>query len=161
MRTLRLIIISGAKYTNKELVASRLAKNSDCIWIKPYTDRPSGHVEYEQDDYFHLDESKLSAKMERDKPLAVVELNNHRYVFFENQLHANYCILIGDDSLVSYFKNNWEGDLLTVKCHSKNEKYSQRNILGDDEFDVIFNTDDGDYDELEELVGDIYHYEVD
>lgn len=153
-----MIIISGARYTKKDIVASRLAKNSDCIWIKPYTDRPSGHVEYEQDDYIHLNESQLSDKMEREVPLAVIEVNDHRYVFFENQLRASYCVLIGDDSVVSYFKNNWDGELLTIRCHSKDEKYSERNILGDDEFDIVFDTDGGDYDELEELVGDIYHF---
>lgn len=155
---MRLIIITGARYTKKDIVASKLAKNSDCIWIKPYTDRPNGHVEYEQDDYIHLNEKQLSHKMEREVPLAVIEVNDHRYVFFENQLRANYCILIGDDSVVSYFRNNWDGDLLTIRCHSKNEKYSERNILGDDEFDIVFDTDTGDYDELEELVGDIYHF---
>lgn len=153
---MRLVIVSGAKYTKKDEVASRLAKNSDCIWIKPYTDKPSGHVEYEQDDCIHLNEKKLSAKMEREVPLVSIETTGHRYVFFENQLVAGFCVLIGDDSVVSYFKNNWEGELITIKCHSKNEKYSQRNILGDDEFDIVFDTDTGDYEELEELVGDIY-----
>ena len=86
---MRLVVISGAKNTKKDLVASRLAKNSDCIWIKPYTDRPRGVVIYEDDDYVHLSEDKLSAKMERDKPLATVEVNNHRYVFFENQLRKS------------------------------------------------------------------------
>lgn len=157
---MRIILISGARYTKKELVASRLAQNSDCIWVKPYTDKkvPINQEEWEQDDYIHIAEDALSDKMERDNPLAVVEVNEHRYVFFENQLKASYCVLVGDDSLVSYFKNNWDGDLLTIRCHSKDEKYSERNILGDDEFDIIFNTDDGDYDELEELVGDIYHF---
>ena len=155
---MRLIIVSGARYTKKEIVASRLAKNSDCIWIKPYTDKPNGLVEYEQDDYIHMNEKQLTHKMGREVPLAVVEVNDHRYVFFENQLRASYCVLIGDDSLVSYFKNNWDGDLLTIRCHSKDEKYSERNILGDDEFDIVFDTDGGDYDELEELVGDIYHF---
>ena len=158
MRNLRLVIVSGAKYTNKDKVASRLAMNSDCVWVKAYTDRPSGQTDYEQDDSIHLSEKKLSAKMEREVPLATVEVNGHRYVFFENQLIAGFCVLIGDDSLVSYFKNNWTDELITIKCHSKNEKYSQRNILGDDEFDIVFNTDDGDYEELEELVADIYHY---
>lgn len=153
---MRLVIVSGGKYTKKDVVASRLAKNSDCIWIKPYTDKPNGYVEYEEDDYIHLNEKKLSAKMGREVPLVSIEINGHRYVFFENQLVAGFCVLIGDDSVVSYFKNNWEGELVTIKCHSKNEKYSQRNILGDDEFDIVFDTDTGDYEELEELVGDIY-----
>lgn len=155
---MRIITISGAKNTKKDIVAFKLAQNSDCVWVHPYTDfeYPVNLEDYEQDQYTHLNEKKLSRKMERETPLAVSEVNGHRYVFFENQLTAGFCVLIADDRIVTYLKKNWEGELVTVKCHSKNESYSERCLLNDDEFDIIFNTDDGDYDELSELVGNIF-----
>ena len=155
---MRLIALNGAKNTRKEWVASRLSDNSACIWIQPYTDRPSPHRDYEDDELIHLDESKLSAKMERDTPLAITEVNSHRYVWFENQLKAGYCIIIADDDVIAYLDNKWDGELITVRIHSNDEIYSARSLLKDDDFDIVFNVDNDDIEELEELVGDIYHF---
>jgi hypothetical protein len=83
-------------------------------------------------------------------------VKGYRYVFFENQLNAGYVVFIGDDRVVSYLQKNWTGELITVKVHSKNEEYSERFSLSDDDFDIVFNIDYDDFDELEELVGDIY-----
>ena len=155
---MRLITLSGGKHTKKDIVAIELAKNSDCIWIRPYTDitDPVNLEDYQQDLYIHLNTKQLDAKIKRETPLAECYVGKHRYVFFENQLVSGYCVLIADDDVVSYLKRNWNGELVTVKLHSKDEKYSERNLLSDDEFDIIFNVDDGDYEELSELVGDIY-----
>lgn len=155
---MRLITISGSKFTPKNLVAMKLARNSDCIWVHPYTDSkvPVNIESYEYDEYIHLNEAKLTRKMEREVPLVLTEVNGNRYVFFMNQMRAGYCVIIADDRIVSYLKNNWDGELCTVKLHCKDEQYSERSLLSDDEFDIIFNTDTGDYDELEELVSDIY-----
>lgn len=151
---MRLILINGAKNSKKEIVAMRLSKNSDCIWIKPYTDSKLLF-----DDNPHLNKEQLSRKMEREVPLCETVVNNHRYVFFENQLNAEYVVLIGDDRILDYLKNNYSGDMITVKVHSKDEEYSARNLLPDKWFDIVFNVDTDDIDELEELVGDIYHYQ--
>ena len=155
---MRLITISGAKNTPKNLVAMKLARNSDCIWVNPYTDYdiPVNLEFYEQDECIHLSEKKLTRKMEREETLVETMVNGHRYVFFMSQMRAGYCVIIADDRIVSYLKNNWDGELCTVKLHCKDEQYSERSLLSDDEFDIIFNTDTGDYDELEELVSDIY-----
>lgn len=155
---MRLITVSGGKNCQLSRVASRLATNSDCVWIKPYTDfeYPANTEDYQKDDLIHLNQAKLSDKMEREVPLAVTEVNGHRYVFFENQLVSGYCVLIADDRVVTYLKNNWDGELVTIRCHCKSEEYSERCLLSEDEYDIIFDVDTGDFDELEELVGDIY-----
>ena len=155
---MRLIALNGAKNSRKEWVARKLADNSDCIWIKPYTDRPRLAVDYDDDEMIHLNYPKLSYKLQREEPLAVSVVNDHRYVFFMHQLRAGYCVLIADDRVIEYLKNNWDDELITVKIHSNDEEESYRFRLIDDEYDIVFNVDNDDIDELEELVGDLYHY---
>lgn len=150
---MRLITLSGGRHCKLDFVASELAKNSDCVWIKPYTDS-----KFIYDDYVHLNEKQLDDKIKRDDPLVVTEVNGHRYVFFKYQLTGGYCVLIADDRTVSYLKNNWDGELITVRCHCKSEVYSERCLLSDDEYDIVFDVDNDTIEELEELVGDIYHY---
>lgn len=150
---MRLIALNGAKHCKLDLVASELAKNSDCVWIRPYTDS-----KYQYDDYIHLNEKQLTDKISRDTPLAVTEVNGHRYVFFKYQLVGGYCVLIADDNVIAYLQKNWDGELITVRCHCKTEEYSERCLLSDDDYDIVFNVDNDTIDELEELVGDIYHY---
>jgi len=159
---LKIIALYGAKHSKKDVVAFKLSQYSDCVWVKPYTDweDPVNLEDYEQDDLVHMNERKLSAKMEREVPFCMTEVNGHRYVFFENQFNAGYCVMIVDDRALMYLKNNWDGDLVTVICHSKNEEYSDRSLLSDEEFDIVFDADSGDYGELEELVGDIYDFKV-
>lgn len=160
MRILKIIAINGAKNSKKDRVASQLAKNSDCVWIKPYTDAklPVNTEEFEQDDYIRLNEPKLSDKMERDVPLCSTEINGHRWVFFESQFRVGYCVIIVDDRMITYLKNNWKGDLTTVKCHAKGESYSERCLLSDEDYDIVFDVDNDEIDLLEELVSDIYDY---
>ena len=153
---MRLIVLNGAKNSGKELVARRLAENSDCKYIKPFTDHPRDNGS--DDEYIRLNKPKLDNKLDSEVEFCITEVNGYRYVFFENQLNAGYVVLIGDDMVVSYLKRKWKGDLITVKVHSNNEKYSERFLLGDDDFDIVFNVDNDDIDELEELVGDIYHF---
>ena len=155
---MRLIALNGAKNTKKEWVAQKLSDNSDCIWIQPITDKPNPNRDYEENELIHLNQSELDYKMKKNTPLAVTEVNGHRYVFFTYQLTAGYCVLIADDNVIGYLKNNWDGELVTVRVHSNDEIYSARSLLKDDEFDIIFNVDNDDIGELEELVGDIYHY---
>ncbi len=148
---MKIIAIAGSKNCKKDLLAFRLATNSDCIWVKPYTDweEPVNLENFEQDELIHLNEKKLSDKMEREIPLMVTEVNGHRYVFFENQFRAGYCVITADDRIIQYLQNNWKGDLVTVKCHSNSEEYSERNLLSDDDFDIVFNYDEDDYDFFE------------
>ena len=148
---MRIIILNGAKYTKKGVIALKLASNSDCMWINPYTDKPIPINEEDEssDMFIHLNTKQLDDKLNREIPLAEIIVNNNRYVFFETQFREDFCIIIGDDDVVSYFKNNWKGDLVTVRLHSNDEKYSERSILPDSEFDIIYNVDTDDYDDLE------------
>ena len=153
---MKLIVICGAKNSKGDLLAMKLANNSDCIWIKPFTDRPRK----EEFDLKPVSKEKLTHMMDNEDVLAVGEVNGYRYVFFKNQLTADFVVLIGDDRVVTYLKNNWDGDLMTIKCHSKSEEYSERNLLSDDEFDVVFDYDRDDLDLLMYKIEDIYNFQV-
>lgn len=146
-----LIVISGAKHSKKDLLAMDLASNSDCRWVKPYTDKevPVNQENWEMDEYIHLNEKQMKHKMERENVLVSIDLNGSRYVFFEYQMSSDYVVIIGDDRVVSHLKENWKGDLITVRCHSKSEEYSERNLLKDSEFDIVHNYDTDDYEDFE------------
>lgn len=149
-----LITISGAKNSGKNILAMKLAQNSDCIWIKPYTDKeyPVNIEDWEQDTMIHLNKKQLDTKMGHEVPFAETEIKGFRYVFFENQLRADFVVLIADDNMVSSLKREWDGELITIKCHSSKEEYSERNLLKDSEFDLIYNHDTDDYDDLESKI---------
>jgi len=155
---MKLIVLNGGKHSKKDLLASKLAKNSDCIWVKPYTDRvePVNLEDWERDDYIHLNVKQLDHKMEREKPLAVVHLGNIRYVFFENQMNASYCVIIGDDAVCYHLKKEFGEDVVTVKVHSNTEEYSERNVMSDEEFDIVYHYDNDDYDSFEAMVESIW-----
>ena len=157
---MRLITLSGGKHCKLDQVAMGLSENSDCTWIKPFTDKeyPPNTEDFQLDDYIHLNSSQLNDKIMKEVPFAESVVNGHRYVFFENQLVSGYCVIIADDRIVSYLKKNWDGELITVRCHCKTEEYSERCLLSDDEYDIVYDVDSDCIDELEELVGDIYHY---
>ena len=147
-----MILISGARDSKKDLLAHRLANNSDCIWIKPYSDK-AVPVNADPDDRFiRLNSVQLNDKMMREVPLAETVIAGNRYVFFENQLRGDYCVLIGDDRIVFNLKNNYEGDMVSIKCHSNSEKPSSRFLLEDSDFDFVFNYDTDDYDTLEAMI---------
>ena len=158
---MKLIVLSGAKHSKKDLVASRLAENSDCIWIRPYSDKKIP-INRDADDYdfISLNQKQLNEKMAREVPLVETIVGGNRYVFFETQLLADYVVLIGDDRVVFNLKNNWDGDLVTVKCHSKGEVSSSRSLMDDKEFDIVFNYESDDFDSLVAEIEDIYNYEV-
>lgn len=156
MKILKLIVLSGAKNSKKTLVASKLAQNSDCIWIKPYCD-----CKFVDDGlYIAMARTKLNRKMEREVPLAETVVAGKKYVFFENQLKGDFVVLIGDDRIVYNLKKNWDGHLITVKCHSKDEKPSPRSLMDDKEFDIVFNYETDDFDSLVFEIEDMYDYQV-
>lgn len=149
---MKLILISGARNSKKDLLAHRLASNSDCIWIKPYSDK-TVPVNADPDDRFiRLNQAQLNVKMMREVPLAETVIAGNRYVFFENQLKGDYCVIVGDDRIVFHLMNNYEGDMVSIKCHSNSEKNSSRFLIEDDEFDFVFNYDIDDYDTLEAMI---------
>jgi hypothetical protein len=158
---MKLIVINGSKNSKKGLLAHRLSNNSDCIWIKPYCDK-SVEVNSDpvDDKFIYLNEKQLESKIDNEVILAETVVNGNRYVFFENQLNADYIVLIGDDRIVSYLKSNYGGQLVTVRCHSESEEYSQRSILPDKEFDIVYNYDSDDFDNFVFEIEDINDYQV-
>ena len=155
---MKLIVICGAKNSKKTLLAQRLSSNSDCRWIKPWSDKPVPLNADDTDEFIPISESKLSDKMEKEIPLCVTVIDGHRYVFFENQLNEEFVVLIGDDTILFNIKKNFKGDLLTVKCHSNDETESPRCLSPDSDFDIVFNydTDDYDYFEADIVYGGFY-----
>ena len=150
---MKLILISGARGSKKDLLASRLAGNSDCIWIKPYSNRKVPvNADPVDDRFIKLNDKQLNRKLEKEVPIAETIINGNRYIFFENQLRADYCVIIGDDRVIFNLKNNWDGDIVTVKCHSRDEQSSPRFLLDDTEFDIVYNYDEDDYDTFEAMI---------
>ena len=147
--------MNGAKHTKKDVLAMRLASKSGVVFVKPYTDKkiPINCEPSEADDFIHLNETQLSRKIDNEIPLVISYINNSRYVIFENQLKADCVVLILDDAGVFNLKQNWGGEIITVKLHSKNEKPSNRNLMTDDEFDYVFDVDSDDFDKI---VGELW-----
>ena len=152
---MKIIALYGGKNSKKDLLANRLANNSDVVYVKPYTDKevPVYEEDWEMDDYIHLNAKQLSHKMEREVPLAIITLKSHRYVFFSTQFKENFCVVILDDAGLHGFKKMWDGELVTIRVHSDTEEHSDRCLMTDDEFDIVFNYDKDDYDELEHEIG--------
>ena len=151
---MKIIALTGAKNSRKDVVARRLATNSDVVYVRPYTDRdvPVNAEDWELDDYTHMNEKQLSYKMERDEVLSVAHVGNHRYVFFMSQFNADFCVLILDDVGIFNLKKNWKGEIVTVKVHSDIEEPSDRCLMKDEEFDFVFNIDHDDFDDLEDRI---------
>lgn len=110
------------------------------------------------DRFISLNDKQLNVKLQTEVPLAETIVNGNRYVFFENQLNAEYVVLVGDDRIVFNLQNNWDGDLVTVRCHSKSEVSSPRCLLEDKDFDIVYNYDSDDYDTLVAEIEDIYDF---
>ena len=83
---MKLIIISGAKNSKKDLLAMILSNRSDCIWIKPYSNRKDPVNADPHNDYISLNDRQLNDKIAKEVPLAETIINSNRFVFFENQL---------------------------------------------------------------------------
>lgn len=150
---MKLILISGMKHSKKDLLAHRLASNSDCIWIKPFTDRKMPvNAEPSDDVFIKMNQKQLDDKMEREVPFASTVIKGSRYVFFENQLNADYVVLVCDDRMIQYIQNTWNGEYVSIRCHSDKEEYSDRWLMQDHEFDYVFHYDHDDYDTLEALI---------
>ena len=142
---MKIIAICGKPNSKKDYVAMKLSENSDISYVRPYSDKsiPVNIEPYESDDsYVYLSEYKLSVKMDKEVPLAVREIKGHRYVFFENQLRAEYVVLILDEATLDQLRKDYDGEIFaiytTVTTCSHPEKY-----------DVVFNPDTDDIDLLE------------
>ena len=149
---MKLIVISGARNSKKSLLAQRLSDRLDCLWIKPYSNRKVPINAEPQTDFIVLNDRQLNDKLEREESLAETIANGNRYIYFKNQLKGDYTVITGDDSIILSATHNWDGDIATVICHSKDEKPSVRSLMGDDEFDYTFNYESDDFDAFVEMI---------
>lgn len=154
---MKIITLTGGKNTKKEVLAYRLAKNSDVSYIKPYTDREvSDDVdESELNGYNYVSKDTLDTMIEEDEVLCSRIINGNRYVFFKSQLIHDYNVMIVDDYALVDLQSNWKEDLYSIKVKSNNEKASNRidTYLYDHEFDKVYNIDTDDFDALEWGIG--------
>lgn len=143
----KIITITGAKQTGKMELASKLSGNSDCVWVKPYTNSPNAYP----DCYNVVNKETLSAMIDEEKPIFTTLIKGYRYVVFPSQLLAEYNVLIVDDYALIDVKDAWKNIIVTIKVHSEKEQKSERSgvYLYDHEFDIVFNTDTGNVYELE------------
>lgn len=148
---MKLIVISGGKHSKKDLLATRLASNSDCIWIPPFSNKKLP-INVDEDRFISISDNQLSEMTTRENVIAETVVNGSRYVFFEKQLDADYVVIVGDDRIIFALENNFDGDMVTIRCHSNNEIGSPRFLLDDKEFDYVFNYDVDDYDTLEGMI---------
>lgn len=154
---MKIITLTGAKNTNKELLAYKLSQNSDVGYIKPYTDReiPEDAEECDVNNYNYVSKDRLDEMIEEDEVLCKTLVNGDRFVFFKSQLEHSYNVMIVDDYTLVDLQSNWKKELYSIKVKSNGEKPSNRigTYLYDHEFDTVYNTDSDDYDELEWRIG--------
>lgn len=154
---MKIITLTGGKNTKKEVLAYRLAKNSDVSYIKPYTDREVSDEmdESELNGYNYVSKDTLDKMIEEDEVLCKSLVNGNRYVFFKSQLTHDYNVMIVDDYALVDLQGKWKKELYSIKVKSNKEKPSNRidTYLYDHEFDKVYNIDTDDFDALEWGIG--------
>ena len=145
---MKIIAVTGEKNSNKEWLARKLAENSDVIFIRPYTDKPTlvNQEPYEMDEYIHLTDSQLSYRMDREPLLICKRINGHRYAYFKTQLRADYCVIIVTADMIPPLKKEYGFELFTIYCHTG------QGCDDPTKYDYVFNSKEDSYDNLEERV---------
>ena len=148
----KIITLTGHKNCGKELLARRLAYNSDIQYVRPYTDKKvTIRAEAsELGDLNYVTPRKLDEMIENEEVLSITQIGDVRYVFFKSQLTEAYNVLIADDYAVMDIRNNW-GNTYSIKVygHMQNDSDRVGEYLYDHEFDETFNYDEDDYSMLE------------
>lgn len=149
---MKIVALNCAKNGKADEVAIKLASNSDAVYVRPYTDRdvPVNQEDWNQDDYIHLNSKQLSDKMERENVAVSCKVGDNHYVYFHNQFASGFVVLILDDACIKVMKDMYQEDLVSVRVKSSSEELSERSgNLRDGFFDVIFDYDTEDIDDLE------------
>ena len=142
---MKLVTITGKPNTGKDWLARKLGGNSDVLYIRPYSDRkiPKNIEPWEFDDSsIHLSEYKLSKKMEREVPLAIRTIGDTRYVFFRNQLRADYVVIVVDEATLDHLRKNYDCEIYSIYV-------THDTCPNSDDYDVVYNPKTDDYDTLE------------
>ena len=145
---MKIIALNSAKNGKADALASKLAANSDVVYVKPYTDTPPKYDLGE--DYVHLNSKQLDYKMEREVVAVTCEIGEYRYVYFKNQFSSGFVVLILDDACIKVMKKEYGDELITIRVKSQSERQSERSgNLRDGFFDIVFDYDVEDIDDLE------------
>lgn len=145
---MKIVALNNARNGKADRVASKLASNSDVVYVKPYTDKPP-KLDFGED-YIHLNDKQLSDKMEREIVAVTCEVGKYRYTYFENQFTNGFVVLILDDDCIKTLKKKYGDDVITIRVKSKDEEVSSRmGNLRDGFFDFVFDYDVEDVDDLE------------
>lgn len=151
----KIISLTGAKHSGKLNLAMDLAKNSDVVFIRPYTDRevPLSDIAWDFCEFHYVSKETLDLMIKSEKVLSTTTINGDRFVFFEFQLTEAYNVMILDDYAVCEVKDNYK-DVFTVKVHSDKEEKSDRvgEYLFDHEFNQVFYYGIDDIDVLEWVI---------
>ena len=149
----KIITITGHKNSKKDYVAESLAKNSEVVFVRPYTDKqiPLGEIAEVYGDYHYVLKATLDSMIETEKVISMITVNGNRYVYFEFQLTGTYNVLIVDDYGLLDLKDRWKGNVYSVLLYSVNQEQSKRveEYLNRHEFDEVFDVDNDDIYELE------------
>ena len=149
---MKIIALNNARNGKADAVAMKLASNSDVVYVRPYTDKrvPVNQEDWEQDDYIHLNAKQLSDKMDKEDVAVSCKVGNNHYVYFHNQFSSGFVVLILDDECLKTIKKDYGDDVVAVRVKSNSEELSSRSgNLRDGFFDIIFDYDVEDIDELE------------
>ena len=142
---MKLIVITGDKNSGKDYLASKLSENSDIKFIKPYSDKMSNHTTYDEVydcSFIPINDKKLNVKMECEIPLFERVIGNNRYVVFQNQLNAEYALLILDKYTLDQVRRDYDFSIFSIYC-------TQGTCDNPQDYDVVFNPRVDDIDFLE------------
>lgn len=155
----KIIAINGAKNSKKDYVAIKLLRyikhyiSEDVEYIKPYTEKKELSIAEFFGMYHRVSSEDMDIMLETGDVLTVRSINGNRWAYFKSQINANYSILILDDCGVCDLLDNKKlYDLITVRVKSENEDNSDRSgkCLYDHEFDIVFDSDNDDIEDLKE-----------
>ena len=151
----KIITLTGHKHCQKDIVAYMLDtyNNGFVTWVKPYTDAPLNLGEFSEENggYTYLSKEELDFEIKNKNVLSITKVNNHRYVYFEEQMTNEWNVIIADDITVINAKEKWKDNVTSVKIVSESEEKSDRvnQYLFDHEFDFIFDVENDCFDDLE------------
>ena len=147
-----IISVTGHPNSGHVKLAYKLSLNSAVEFIHPFTDDPKDvYFEYHQ-----VSKEKLDELMDTHEVLSVTMIDGYRFVFFKEQLVADYNVLILDDYALADLKGKYDR-LYSIKCWSSCQGDSDRVgvYLYNHEFSKVFQYE---ADSVEELEWEIEEY---
>ena len=147
-----IIAIIGKPKSGHIKLAYMLSLNSAVDYLYPWTDNPSDiYLEYHQ-----VSKGTLDILIEEHDVLTVTMIDGYRFVYFKDQLKADYNILILDDYTLAELRSTYER-LYSIKVWSKGQEDSERVgvYLYNHEFSEVF---EYGVDEVEDLEWRIEEY---